>query len=229
MSTILSDPDYGEMFDNGNYKRRKRMRRHAYKAPGGFGLKAWPLSAAVGPAAAAAAAAMHGHHAAASAAMSAAALAAAASDQHGFLYGRGGNASAAGSSYLGHYSPHRWAGGNRSRSISCTFSNFLIHTGPRRWSLTSRRPPKCSPRTSRSPWCGPRLAPSLTHSLAHSTSIVIDRRKKRGHCFCLLLAEPAGGRVPFSLWNSLRSLPRAGRVHFSATRWPREERGSSRR
>ena len=63
---ILSDPGYHDMFDHtaGNYKRRKRMRRHAYKTPGGpFGLKAsWPMAAAAMSAAAAAAAAGHHHH-----------------------------------------------------------------------------------------------------------------------------------------------------------------------
>ncbi len=61
-----ADPGYHDMFDHtaGNYKRRKRMRRHAYKAPGGpFGLKAsWPMAAAAMNAAAAAAAAGHHHH-----------------------------------------------------------------------------------------------------------------------------------------------------------------------
>ena len=34
------------MFEPGNYRRRKRMRRHAYKASGLAGFKSWPISAA---------------------------------------------------------------------------------------------------------------------------------------------------------------------------------------
>ncbi len=63
---FLADPSYNDMFEKGNYRRRKRMRRHAYKTPGGFGLKAWPMAAAAAMGAAAAAAHQHhhdtGHH-----------------------------------------------------------------------------------------------------------------------------------------------------------------------
>ncbi len=63
-SCLTEDGNYGDMFEQGNLRRRKRMRRHAYKTPGGFGLKAWPIAAAAMGAAAAAAAHHHhdGHH-----------------------------------------------------------------------------------------------------------------------------------------------------------------------
>ena len=60
-----SDPQYQDMFEPGNYRRRKRMRRHAYKASGLAGFKSWPISDHATTAAAAAAAAasqfIYGH------------------------------------------------------------------------------------------------------------------------------------------------------------------------
>ena len=37
----IIDPQYQDMFEEGNFRRRKRMRRHAYKSPG-IGFKSWP-------------------------------------------------------------------------------------------------------------------------------------------------------------------------------------------
>ena len=38
---LFTDPQYQDMFEEGNFRRRKRMRRHAYKSPG-IGFKSWP-------------------------------------------------------------------------------------------------------------------------------------------------------------------------------------------
>ena len=76
------DPSYHDMFDEGNYRRRKRMRRHAYKTPGGYGMRhaaaaaTWETAARMAVAASAAAADSifyRQHHAAAAAAAAAAA------------------------------------------------------------------------------------------------------------------------------------------------------------
>ena len=39
---MILDEQYQDMFEEGNFRRRKRMRRHAYKSPGGIGFKSWP-------------------------------------------------------------------------------------------------------------------------------------------------------------------------------------------